>query len=78
MPKLNCDLVFIDRREDGTEYHRTFPAGTPVEDAPSTRKDGEFAVCRTRCSELARQGDPGCQVMIMDGLPRILHQKYFE
>ena len=78
MPVLLRDLVFIDRDSRGFEYHRTYPRGAQVTEVALGQGGSEAAICRSRCHELKQAGDRHYRVMVLDGLPRILHRRFFD
>jgi hypothetical protein len=78
---LLVDTVFIDHDSTGREYHRTFVAGTAVHEARELGTGSKeyveaFEACRRRCKSWG--SDPDLRVLILDGLPRILHRKYWD
>ena len=76
MACLLVDLKFNDVGDDGVRSLRTFPAGTPLHE-PRGDSD-ELKYCQSRVFELARRGEPDFVVLLLGGLPRILHRRFFE
>lgn len=77
MAHLLQDLTFIDHDANGREYHRVFPAGTPVHE-PRDLQSEDAKICAARCKEYASKGDRGFAVMILDAMPRTLHRRFWD
>lgn len=81
MAALLVDLTFIETDESGKEFHKLFPAGTPITEAREcgdARWADEVKLCEGRVFDFARRGDRGYYVFFLGGRPRLIHRRFWD
>ena len=81
MAALLEPLTFIETDESGKEFHKLFPAGTPIteaRDGGDHRWTDELKLCEGRVYDFARRGDKGFSVFFLGGRPRLIHRRFWD
>ena len=80
MASLLQDLTFIEHDEHGREYHKIFPAGTPITEARGVdpKWATELAAVDASIQYAARRGDPGLRCFYLDKRPRAIHRRFWD
>ena len=81
MAALLETLTFIETDESGKEFHKLFPAGTPITESrecADSRWSEEVKLCEGRVFDFARRGDKGYYVFFLGGRPRLIHRRFWD
>ena len=81
MASLIQELTFIEHDTQGREYHKVFPAGTPITESRAgadPKWASEIEAIEASIRHYARRGDPGFHCFYLDKRPRLLHRRFWD